>query len=391
MTESYDVAVIGLGAMGSASLWQFARRGLRVVGIDRFSPPHDQGSTHGETRITRQAIGEGASYVPLALRSHEIWREVEAQTGECLLFEVGGLTISHAGQSDTPKRHGNFLTQAINAAERYGIAHEVLTPADIRQRYPQFRPETDELGLFEPGAGYLLAEKCVAANLGLARAAGADLKLSTVVRGLEPGNMGIRLDTDRGSLVAQKLIVAAGPWAPALLGEPFTSILTPTRQLMHWLNFDPEWKADWTTSPVFMWLHEDTRKGFFYGFPSRDGTTIKCADEIGTSRIDPDAMQREIRPAAQANFVASHLEGRLQGIAGVSTSVSCIYTETPDSHFLIDWHPKLENCLVVSPCSGHGFKHAAAIGEAVAQLLTDGRSNINLIPFALGRFGLQGE
>lgn len=385
---TYDVAVIGLGAMGSAALYQLAKRGVKAVGIDRFSPPHDQGSTHGETRITRQAIGEGEVYVPLVLRSHEIWRELEAETGERLLTQNGCLIIGSQARQAVGNVRVDFMGRTLSAARQYGIAHEVLDAAEIRRRFPQFRPQEGEVGYFEPGGGYLNPERCVAAQLSCARDMGAALRLRTKVLAVQADASGVRIATTDGDIVAGQAIVSAGAWAPALLGAPFDRLLMPSRQVMHWFPVEAASARHWAESPVFIWSHGSGANDFFYGFPSLPGSdAVKTAGEQYDEATDPDRVERTIGPDEAGRMRETHLAGRVEGLLpDAARSVTCLYTVTPDSNFLIDRHPEHDRILVVSPCSGHGFKHSAAIGEATAEIMADGRSHLDLSPFVLSRF-----
>ncbi|MCG7393489.1 N-methyl-L-tryptophan oxidase [Microvirga sp. ACRRW] len=388
VARSYDVAVIGLGAMGAAALYQLAKRGVKAVGIDRFSPPHDQGSTHGETRITRQAIGEGAVYVPLALRSNEIWEELEAETGERLLTRNGCLIVEAVNSVSNGVVRAAFLDRTKQAAKAYGIPHDMLDAAEIRRRYPQFTPREDEIGYFEPGGGYLNPERCVGVQLERARALGAAAELGTRVLSVSPDGNGVRIITDRGELLAGQVIVSAGAWAPSLLGEPFKRLLTPSRQVMHWFEVDPDYAEHWSKSPVFIWSHGPSPNDFFYGFPSLSGTNaIKTAGEQYDAFVHPDEIERAVTPAESDAMRAEHLSGRVQGLRRQALrAATCLYTMTSDSNFLIDRHPESDRILVVSPCSGHGFKHSAAIGEVAAQWVLDGKTGIDVSAFALSRF-----
>ena len=217
MRNNVDTIVLGLGAMGSAAIYQLAKRGHRVLGIDQFSPPHDYGSSHGETRIIRQAIGEGEEYVPLALRSYELWREIEREAGRELLVITGGL-ILESQQSNT-MMHGrrNFLAQTIQCATRFNLCHEILERQDIRKRYPQFAV-TNELGYFEYETGYLRPELCIQAQLDLAKRHGANLQTNEKVLSIKPDgfNKGVIVKTDRAVYGADKLIIAAGSWVTQL-------------------------------------------------------------------------------------------------------------------------------------------------------------------------------
>ncbi|WP_343232647.1 N-methyl-L-tryptophan oxidase [Microvirga antarctica] len=386
-SETYDVAVVGLGAMGAAALYQLARRGVRAIGIDRDHPPHDRGSTHGETRITRQAVGEGEAYMPLVLRAHDIWRELEAETGETLLTACGCLIVgSGAGGAGT--RRADFFATTRHAAEHFGIAHEMLSAAEIRYRFPQFTPQDHESGYFEPGGGYVDPERCVSAQIRRARELGATLRLGTTVRAITSDRHGVRIDTNEaGIILAAQVVVAAGSWAPALLGAPFDTILSPCRQVMHWFAIDDARLADWRRSPVFIWTHGPAPSDMFYGFPALPGQRVmKTAGEQYDVTTDPDHVERVVAADEGTDMSAAHLAGRLAGLASApERSVTCLYTVTPDSHFLIDRHPAHERVLVVSACSGHGFKHSAGIGAAVADLTTTGISDLDLAPFSLAR------
>jgi sarcosine oxidase len=383
---SADVIVVGLGAMGSATLYQLARRGARVIGIDRFHPPHDRGSSHGESRITRQAIGEGEEYVPFVLRSHEIWRELEAETGEALLFQIGGLLMTR--ESGSARHHGqpDFVGQTIAAARRFGIAHEVLRAPEIRRRFSPFRLVGDEIGYYEPGAGYVRPERCIAAQLDRARAHGAVTRTGEVVLRLVPRANDVEVVTDRETYTAARAIVTAGPWLPTLLGGPFAKFLGVYRQVLHWFACDDPAAFAPGAFPIFIWIHGAVATDHFYGFPLvADG--VKLAREQFVETTGPDSVSGEVSAAEIADMYATHIRGRLAGISErCLRAETCLYTVTPDSRFVIDRHPESDRIIVASPCSGHGFKHSAAIGEALAELAMTGQSRLDLTPFALARY-----
>ena len=385
MTEIADVVVVGLGAMGSATLWQLARRGQRVVGIDRHDPPHTLGSTHGESRITRLACGEGEAYLPLVARSHELWRELEAATGERLMLTTGGLILARPGM----RMHGRdeFIGRTVALAERHGITHELLGTADMAARFPQFRLEGDETGYWEPEAGVLSPERCVAAQLRLAREAGAMLRTGETVLSVLPEGDSVRVETDRRVVTAARAVLTAGPWLAGLVGDPFTALARPSRQTLHW--FAPEDPRAFAPErfPWFIWLHGATEDDNLYGFPTLDGLSVKLAAERVATWTTPDTVSRAVgEPEAHAMF-ERHVAGRIRGMRpGAVRSASCLYTVTPDSGFVIDDLPGCPAALVVSACSGHGFKHSAAVGEAVAERVAQGQSRIDLSPFSLARF-----
>ena len=383
-----DVVVLGLGAMGAASLRALARRGARPLGIDQFAPPHDFGSSHGETRITRCATGESEALAPFALRSQQIWREIEAETGARLFVDCGCLLISRPNEAS--ERHGRseFLERTIAAARRHDIAHELLDADEIARRHPQFRAHADEQGYFEPGAGYVRPEAAIAAQLDLARARGAALRLGARVTALRlPAGAGpVEIVTDEGVIEAGRVVVSAGAWAAGLLGPRFATLLRPTRQVLHWFPVLAHGEA-WARGPTYIWMHGSGPTDFFHGFPGLDGEA-KCASETYEGCENPDSYDRGVAPDESRAMAGRHLAGRLDGVGDAATRAkTCLYTQTPDSQFVIDAHPDCARVLIVSPCSGHGFKHSAAIGEAVAERVLDGASRLDLSSFALGRFG----
>lgn len=384
MDIAAEVAVVGLGAMGAATLYQLARRGVDAVGIDRFAPPHALGSTHGETRITREAVGEGADYVPLVRRSHAIWRELEAATGATLMVACGGAVIGDV--HGTVHRSQGFLATTIALAERFGIAHEILDRAALAERFPQFTGLTgQEVAYHEPGAGYLIPEACVKAQLGEARRLGAAMLTNTTVLSVTEDGGRVRIETTAGAVTAARAVVAAGAWTAPLLGAPFDRLLRVTRQVLHWFKpEDPELYAADRPCPVYIRVFGSGDEDYFYGFPiPAGGGGVKVATERLGDVADPDAAvvaSADLAADGEALF-RSHIAGRLAGMTPtLLKSAACFYTGTAGSRFIVDSHPAMPRVTVVSACSGHGFKHSAAIGEAVAERL---RSALVLRPFRL--------
>jgi sarcosine oxidase len=385
--STYDVAVVGLGAAGAATLYQLARRGIRVVGIDRFSPPHVYGSTHGDTRITREAIGEGEAYTPLVQRSHAIWRELEAETGEDLLTQCGGLIVEDAGGGAAGHHRHEFLASTIACARRYGIAHELLSAADIKHRFPQFGVDGSESAYYEPTAGFVRPERCVSAQLTVAARLGADIRRDERVLGLERSRSGVHVRTDRGVLDAERVVLAVGAWVHDFVGADRVQLFSVYRQVLNWFELRPDAIDHGPGAmPVFIWGLKDGNA--FYGFPAIDGTReIKVADEKLDSPTSADAASLDVDPDEPRAVYDSLLRTRLPGLSSRCVRAArCLYTVTPDANFVIDEHPDLEGVLLVSPCSGHGFKHSAGIGEAIAQRVTAGSSEVDLSPFRLDRF-----
>lgn len=372
----YDVAVLGLGAMGSATLLRLAEGGAKTLGLDRHRPPHVFGSTHGESRVTRRALGEGPAYAPLVARSHEIWRELEARTGESLLHETGVLILGYP-QSD-------FVRTTIAVAERFGLPHEILDAAEIRRRFPQFDPQDDEIGYFELGGGYVSPERCVETQLRLAEAAGAQIRLAEVASFGREGGV-LRLETSEGPFRARKLVVSAGGGAGKLLGGPFQKLLKPTLQVMHWFALDPEWAERWASGPSYIWRYGPEDSQSFYGFPAVEGAA-KLADAQDGPAVDPLRVDRTVPEACSLEKYDRHVAPRLKGLKREPLrAATCIYTQIADGDFLVDWSPQDPDVLILSPCSGHGFKHSAALGEAAAQLIATGSSRLDLSAFSAAR------
>ncbi len=383
----YDVIVVGLGAMGSATVYQLAKAGACVLGIDQFAPPHKLGSTHGDTRITRLAIGEGMEYVPLVKRSHEIWRELEKETGYELLTQCGGLIMT---VSDGYGQHnsGDFLQNTYDAADKYDIKHEKLTNEQIKSRFPQFNVRSDERGYYEPEAGYLRPEKCIEAQLELAKKYGATLNLNEKVTRFEATDDFVAVTTDKGTYQATKLIISAGPWVNDFLPE-CKDIFKIHRQVLYWFDIDSEdnYKI-YRDIPIFIWKFSNRRYDNFYGFPAIDGTNggVKLATEIYDLNTSPNDISREVTLEETQAVYDHYVKEQFPHLTNKCVkAVTCMYTDTPDSRFVIDFHPKHQNVIVASPCSGHGFKHSAAIGEVLSQLAQTGKSDIDISNFGFSR------
>ena len=383
-----EVAVVGLGAAGAATLYQLARRGVRAVGIDRFSPPHIYGSTHGDTRITREAIGEGEAYTPLVQRSHAIWRELEAETGQDLLTQCGGLIVEAAGGGAAGHHRHEFLASTIACANRYGIKHELLSAADVAGRFPQFALDGDESAYYEPTAGFVRPERCVDAQLTVASRLGAEIRRDERVRAVEPSGSGVRVRTDRGVYEADRAVLAVGSWVRDFVAPEQLRLFNVYRQVLSWFELESE-TVDHTPGamPVYIWGLNDGNA--FYGFPAIDGTReIKVATEQLDIATGADEASLDVDPDESRSTYDSVVARWLPGVSShCLRAARCLYTVTPDANFVIDDHPEVPGVLLVSPCSGHGFKHSAGLGEAIAQRVTAGTSDVDLSPFRLDRFG----
>jgi sarcosine oxidase len=384
----FETIVLGLGAMGSATAYQLARRGNSVLGIDQFSPPHALGSSHGDTRITRLAIGEGEQYTPLALRSHQLWRELESETGTKLLTVCGGLIISSSAK--TSRTHvENFFDNTLAAAKKYAIAHEVLDATEIRRRFPRFNVADDEQGYLERDAGFLRPEACVGAHLMAAERRGAEIRREERVSRFEASANAVTVTTDRETYVAETLIVTAGPWLPELVDRRLARHFTVYRQTLFWFDIDgpiaPYLPEHW---PIFIWELQGKKQGI-YGFPAIDGPRggMKIATEQYESTTTAETIDRTVTDREKMAMYEDYVAPYVAGVSGrCLRAMSCLYTVTPDFGFVIDTHPDSKRVIVVSPCSGHGFKHSPAIGEALADLAIEGATAVDLGVFYLQRF-----
>ncbi|MCW2921037.1 MAG: Sarcosine oxidase [Thermoleophilia bacterium] len=384
--------VVGLGAMGSATAFQLAARGVDVVGLDRYAPPHVHGSTHGDTRVTRAACAEGAAYVPLAMRSHELWGEIERATGSDLFTACGVLMVGPGSGMGSMHGTDDWVGATIDLAGRFGIEHEVLDGAAARARYPMFAFDDAAHAYFEPGGGFVRPEAAVAAQLMLAERHGARLHLDTEVTALRSTDAGVEIDTADGtSFAAERVVLSAGAWLPSFLASPeLRATFTVYRQVLHWFDVAPAWvdRVSVEQLPVYLWSFGAGATDFFYGFPALDGAEggVKVATEQFSEATTADDVQRDVSVEEQQSMYERCIRGRMAAVDDHALrSATCLYTVTPDSGFVIDEHPELPGVLVVSPCSGHGFKHSAAIGEAIAERLVSGRSTIDLSPFELRR------
>lgn len=387
MSERCEVVVLGLGAMGAATVYQLAKAGVKVVGIDRHHPPHNLGSSHGDTRITRLSVGEGAQYVPIVRNSHRIWRELEALSGESL-FEQSGLLVLTSSADFDPQDQTDFTLRTINLAQTYGIEHEILSAEQIRQRFPQFANVHDSaIGYFEPGGGFVRPERCIDVQLKLAEQHGATLYKGETVTAITSSEEGVTVTTDRRTLFANKLVISAGNWSGELLGEPYENLLSVYRQKLFWFELE-EGAGLVGHSPTFILTHGRGDDKVNYGFPALPGEgSLKIATAQYHTSSSPQTIERTVSAAEAQDMYEHQVRGHLAGVTSkVLKSAVCAYTVTPDRHFIIDEHPSLQHTLFVSACSGHGFKHSAALGEAFAQWCTRGSTDLDLSSFSLKRF-----
>ena len=374
----FDAIVVGLGAMGSATANELSARGATVLGLERFRTPHTQGSTHGRSRIIREAYFEHPLYVPLVRRAYEKWAELERRAERRLLVPTGGLMI---GPAD-----GVLVSGARRSAEEHGVEHELLDRDAMAARYPQFRLARDWVALLERRAGLLLPEACIEANLALASAAGAELHADEPVLRWETGDGRVRVTTSRGRYEGRRLVLSAGPWMPQLIGDLVP--LTVERQMQHW--FEPRDARAFAPERCPIALLEYRPGRFFYTFPDL-GDGVKAAVHHEGEITTPDAVRRTTTAEEDENVRALVARVLPDAAGELREARVCLYTDTPDDDFVLDRHPAHPEVVVLSPCSGHGFKFASAIGEIAAELALDGASRFDLTPFRIGRFGATAE
>ncbi len=383
--ETYDVIVVGLGAVGAATTRALALSGARVLGLDQFDPPHTLGSSHGDTRITRLAVGEGAPYAPLVARSHEIWRDLEAATGRELLVACGGVVLGVPG-STGQHNVDDFVGSTIDVARSATIEHELLSRDQLRERFPVFAI-TNESGYYEPTAGYLRAEECVRAQLDVARRAGATVRTNErVVEWIENERFA-SVTTETDTYHAARLVMAAGAWIGELV-PAYAATFRVHRQVLYWFDVASRFEQ-FSQLPVFIWMHGTVPGQFVYGFPAIDGPDggVKLAAEKFLAPTTPQTVDRTVTAAETLSMYEENVRHQFPDLTSRAVRAqACLYTVTPDFGFVIDHLPGYGNVIVASPCSGHGFKHSAAVGECVADLATTGTSRLDISSFGFDRF-----
>jgi sarcosine oxidase len=371
-SERFDAIVVGLGAMGSAALLHLARRGQRVLGLERYEVPHELGSSHGVTRIIRLAYYEDPAYVPLLRRAYELWRELEAAAGERLLHITGSVD---AGPE--------IFEGSLRSCEEHGLPHEALSAAELARRFPAYRLPPDTDCLLQPEGGFLLPERCIVAHVAQAQERGAAVRTHERVLGWEPTRDGVEVRTDSASYEAYHLVLCAGAWSEAVAHLP-RGLVTAERQVLAWFEplepplFDPQ------RFPVFNLV---VPEGRWYGFPVFGVPGFKVGkyhhlDEVG----DADELDRAAHPEDEA-LLRAFVERYFPAGAGPAVSLkTCLFENSPDEHFLIDLHPDCPAAVIAAGFSGHGFKFGSVVGEIVADLALDGATHHDIEFLRLARF-----
>ncbi|MBI2755132.1 MAG: N-methyl-L-tryptophan oxidase [Chloroflexi bacterium] len=358
--RSFDVIVVGLGAMGSAAACTLARRGARVLGLERFQPGHTQGSSHGESRIIRLAYFEHPDYVPLLRRAYTLWDQLAIEAKVRVRVQTGGVFLGPAA--------GDLVAGSLRSAIEHGIKHEVLDADEIRRRHPGLNPDDATAALFEPTAGVVLPERAISAFQEVARLHGAELRWDERVMQWSADGSGVRVETARGSYHADRLVLTAGAWLGPLMAEVGLP-LQPERMPIFW--FTPAANPEhFLPERLPVWIWQTPNLGFFYGFPHLAWPGVKIGRHHSEEPCDPDQMSRDATPRDEQR-VRQLIRRSMPDLDGpLARSSVCIYTNTPDEHFLVDQHPIHPNVAFAGGFSGHGFKFAPVIGEVLADLAT---------------------
>ena len=379
MHSSSEVIIIGLGAMGSSAAMHLAARGVRVRAFDQFTPPHAMGSSHGRSRIFRQAYFEDSRYVPMLLRARELWLGLEREVNQQLLHTTGGLVVGRAG--------GELVARSEESARQFQLDHQMLDGRELKSRYPAFTVEPDTIALLEQKAGYLIPEDCIAQQLSQAARRQALLHFDEPVLEWRAGGEGVTVRTAHGSYTAGRLLITAGPWAPQILAE-LGLPLRVTRQVLYW--FAPKGGVDGFRAdrfPVYL-LEAPPGQPLIYGFPliAEESEGVKVALHGTPEVCTPESVNRAILPEELA-AMRDRLAATLPTLSGtLLRAETCLYTMTPDEHFVIDQHPQHSAVTLAAGFSGHGFKFASVVGETLADLATTGSSGFDLSLFSIKRF-----
>jgi sarcosine oxidase len=371
----FDVIVAGVGGMGSATVHHLARRGCSVLGIERYDIPHEMGSSHGASRIIRLAYAEDPRYVPLLRRSYELWRELENRSGERLLYITGGI--------DAGDEHSEIVTGSLRSCRKHHLQHEVLDPRKLQARFPGYRLKRGMLAVHQPDAGFLLPERCIVSHVMSAQRDGAEIHAREQLLEWRVRGRNIEVKTDRDVYLARRMIVTAGPWARDIIPQ-LGALAIPERQVVIWTQpLRPELFA-LGAFPIF---NMDSREGHFYGFPVHGVPGFKIGKyHHREERSDADAIDRECHREDE-EVLRRGIRAYFPDADGPTMAMkSCIFTNSPDEHFILDFHPRHSKIVIAAGFSGHGFKFCSVVGEIMADLALDGATRHDISMFRLSRF-----
>jgi sarcosine oxidase len=377
MSERFDVIVIGVGGMGAAACYHLARRNVRVLGIERFNIPHDRGSSHGFSRMIRMAYYEHPDYVPLLRRAWKLWEELEVESGQKILHATGGVYIGPPGSE--------FVDRSRASAEQHGLPHDMLDATQLAAKCPQFFVPRDYVALHEKLAGLILPERAVSTHVDLAIQRGAEIHGNEQVLDWSDDSSGVNVRTDGATYHADQLVVCGGPWSHQLVRDLGIELVV-TRQVLGWVQ--PKRPRMFELGSMPVWAIDHLDGTIHYGFPMLpDNPGVKVAHHWRGPRADPDTVMREPQPGDEADF-RSVLSKFIPEADGPLLSIrTCLYTNSPDGHFIIDRLPKHDRVTIACGFSGHGFKFATVVGEVLADLATKGKSELPINFLGFGRFG----
>ncbi|HET9258942.1 MAG TPA: N-methyl-L-tryptophan oxidase [Acidimicrobiia bacterium] len=373
--KRFDVVVAGVGGMGGAAIYHLASRGVRVLGLEQYDIPHAMGSSHGVNRIIRMAYFENPSYVPLLRRAYELWRELEQVSGERILEITGGLDA--APESD------RVFQGSLESCRQHGLAHEVLTATEVSTRFPGYRLPPSHMAVFQPDGGYVMSERAIVAHVEAALASGAEVHGREQILDWEPRGGGVVVTTDRDRYTADKIVFTAGAWSGGLVRE-LSPLALPERQVLGW--FQPL-KPDLFQPATFPIFNLEVDEGHFYGFPVETipGFKIGLYHHL-RQLVDPASMDREAN-SRDEEVLRTAVERYFPEASGPVLSLkTCMFTNSPDEHFIVDVHPELDQVVVAAGFSGHGFKFASVIGEILADLAIDGGTRHEIGLLSMRRF-----
>lgn len=371
-----DVIVLGLGAMGSAAAYHLARRGVRVIGLEQYTAAHDRGSSHGHSRIIREAYFEHPDYVPLLQRAYEQWHALQEESDASLLIMTGGLMIG--------PRDGVLVQGALASARAHNLPHELISADELQRRFPLFRVSPEMVAVQEPNAGVLHPEACICAHLDGATTAGATLRFEEPVLQWTADEHSVNVVTTKGRYRAARLVITAGAWAPQVL-DALNLPLQVERNVMYWFTPRSD-AAAFAPSRFPIYICEYRTGAFFYGFPAQSDGTVKVAHHHSGDFCTPSTLRRDVAPA-EVTRIRGLLEAHLPAASGeLRATAACMYTNTPDFHFIIDRHPQHPQVTLACGFSGHGFKFSSVVGEVLADLALDGWTRHPIALFRLPRF-----
>jgi sarcosine oxidase len=372
----YAVIVIGVGGMGSATVYHLAKRGKRVLGLEQFDIPHSMGSSHGHTRIIRLAYAEEPRYVPLLRRAFTLWQETQQAFGEQLLYVTGHLDIS--------REQDDVFSGSVRSCVEHDLRHEVLTAPELMRRFPAYQVTGDLMANYQPDGGFVLSDRGIVAHVMLAQGLGAEVHAREIVQTWEPISDGVKVITDRATYTADKLVITAGAWASKLIQPLAGNLAVPERQVMGW--FQPHQPEHFALDKFPVWVME-VEEGVYYGFPVYETPGFKFGRmHHRYQTVDPNTVDRECYPEDEAVLRSFGEKYFPQGMGPTMALRTCMFTNTPDYHFILDVHPEYPQVVFAAGFSGHGYKFTPVIGEIMADLALKGKTSFDLDFLKLSRF-----